>query len=194
MKNQLTFQSTVLTVISHNGQTYISASDLACALRYANVQSIANIYNRNQDEFTTDMSEVINSVTSGNLQTTQRIFSLRGCHLIAMFARTAVAKDFRKWVLDILDKEALQNSARIAPLDPNQIQLSKDKYIELLETQNQLLKQAMKPQQYKLRLSAEEKSHIFRLHQQGLSTGQIVQQSGRSESAVRAVIRENLGK
>ncbi|HGO5846866.1 TPA: helix-turn-helix domain-containing protein [Mannheimia haemolytica] len=52
----------------------------------------------------------------------------------------------------------------------------------------------MKPQQYKLRLSAEEKSHIFRLHQQGLSTGQIVQQSGRSESAVRSVIRENLGK
>ena len=158
------------------------------------MQSIANIYNRNQDEFTTDMSEVINSVTSGNLQTTQRIFSLRGCHLIAMFARTAVAKDFRKWVLDILDKEALQNSSKIAPLDPNQIQLSKDKYIELLETQNQLLKQAMKPQQYKLRLSAEEKSHIFRLHQQGLSTGQIVQQSWRSESAVRAVIRENLGK
>ncbi len=34
-----------------------------------------------------------------------RIFSLRGAHLIAMFARTPVAKEFRRWVLDILDRE-----------------------------------------------------------------------------------------
>ncbi|MGC6299240.1 hypothetical protein ACMXZB_12110, partial [Pasteurella multocida] len=36
------------------------------------------------------------------------IFSLRGCHLIAMFARTPIAKEFRKWVLDILDRETSQ--------------------------------------------------------------------------------------
>lgn len=34
-----------------------------------------------------------------------RIFSLRGAHLIAMFSRTALAKEFRRWVLDVLDKE-----------------------------------------------------------------------------------------
>ncbi|MDQ9668887.1 hypothetical protein RF033_15005, partial [Serratia marcescens] len=34
-----------------------------------------------------------------------RIFSLRGAHLIGMFARTKLAKEFRKWVLDILDQE-----------------------------------------------------------------------------------------
>ncbi len=33
------------------------------------------------------------------------IFSLRGARLIAMFSRTKVAKEFRKWVLDVLDKE-----------------------------------------------------------------------------------------
>ncbi len=33
------------------------------------------------------------------------IFSLRGAHLIAMFSRTAVAIEFRRWVLDVLDKE-----------------------------------------------------------------------------------------
>lgn len=37
-----------------------------------------------------------------------RIFNLRGCHLITFFARTPVAKEFRKWVLDVLDKEVLQ--------------------------------------------------------------------------------------
>lgn len=33
-----------------------------------------------------------------------RIFSLRGCHLLAMFARTPVAKAFRKWVLDVIEQ------------------------------------------------------------------------------------------
>jgi prophage antirepressor-like protein len=34
-----------------------------------------------------------------------RVFSLRGAHLIAMLARTPVAKAFRRWVLDVLEKE-----------------------------------------------------------------------------------------
>lgn len=29
-----------------------------------------------------------------------RIFSLRGAHLLAMFARTEIAKQFRKWILN----------------------------------------------------------------------------------------------
>lgn len=33
-----------------------------------------------------------------------RIFSLRGCHLLAMFARTPVAKAFRRWVLDVIER------------------------------------------------------------------------------------------
>jgi hypothetical protein len=32
-----------------------------------------------------------------------RIFSLRGAHLLGMFARTARAAEFRRWVLDILE-------------------------------------------------------------------------------------------
>lgn len=38
-----------------------------------------------------------------------RAFSLRGAHLVAMFARTPKAKEFRRWVLDILDREAVQS-------------------------------------------------------------------------------------
>lgn len=45
-----------------------------------------------------------------------RIFSLRGCHLVAMFARTPVAKAFRRWVLDVLDKlDAEQHAALSSP-------------------------------------------------------------------------------
>ena len=45
---------------------------------------------------------------NGNSEKETRIFSLRGCHLITFFARTPVAKEFRKWVLDVLEKEVLQ--------------------------------------------------------------------------------------
>lgn len=41
----------------------------------------------------------------GNSGKDVHVFSLRGAHLIAMFARTPIAKEFRKWVLDVLDKE-----------------------------------------------------------------------------------------
>jgi len=39
----------------------------------------------------------------GDLQSETRIYSPRGCHLIAMLARTERAKAFRRWVLDVLD-------------------------------------------------------------------------------------------
>ncbi|MDA5609404.1 Bro-N domain-containing protein, partial [Pasteurella multocida] len=110
--SKLTFQNTALATIQRNNQTYISASDLAKALQYADVRAISKIYNRNEDEFTPDMTSVVKLTTkgfgNGNSEKEVRIFSLRGAHLIAMFARTPIAKEFRKWVLDILDRETNQ--------------------------------------------------------------------------------------
>lgn len=56
------------------------------------------------------MTTVIKSVTvrkTGNIDMDVCIFSLRGAHLIAMFANTPIAKEFRKWVLDSLDSEVV---------------------------------------------------------------------------------------
>ncbi|MBH9740099.1 Bro-N domain-containing protein [Vibrio navarrensis] len=105
MTSALTFQNTHFDVIEQHNQLWLSASDIANALGYKSPKSISNIYARYSDEFSSGMSEVINLMTSGNYQKSVRIFSLRGAHLIAMFARTAIAKQFRKWVLDILDNE-----------------------------------------------------------------------------------------
>lgn len=85
-------------------QIWITSSELARALGYAREDSVSRIYDRNSDEFTPDMTQVIDNPHTVNL--TVRIFSLRGCHLITFFARTQVAKEFRKWVLDILEKES----------------------------------------------------------------------------------------
>ncbi|WP_257812297.1 P22AR C-terminal domain-containing protein [Aggregatibacter actinomycetemcomitans] len=104
----LTFQTTTLSVINQHNQTYFTSSELGKGLGYANpLQSVTNLYNSNADEFTAEMTALIDMPTAGGVQKV-RIFSLRGAHLIAMFARTKVAKAFRRWVLDILDREAQQ--------------------------------------------------------------------------------------
>lgn len=112
----LTFQNTTLSVINQNNQTFLTASDLGKALDYSDAdRSVRRLYTANADEFTAEMTALIEMPTAGGLQKV-RIFSLRGAHLIAMFARTKVAKDFRKWVLDILDREVLQKTKAIQPL------------------------------------------------------------------------------
>lgn len=105
----LTFQNTTLSVINQNNQTFLTASDLGKALDYSD-RSVRRLYTANADEFTTEMTALVEMQTAGGLQKV-RIFSLRGAHLIAMFARTKVAKDFRKWVLDVLDEEVKKSTA-----------------------------------------------------------------------------------
>ena len=103
MSTSLSFQSTQFDVIDHNGQPWLKASQIAEALGYKDSKSINRIYQRNADEFNNSMTVVVNLTPSKNLINETRIFSLRGCYLIAMFARTKVAKAFRVWVLDVLD-------------------------------------------------------------------------------------------
>jgi hypothetical protein len=73
------------------------------------------LFDRHADEFTASMTAVVKLPTAGGDQET-RIFSLRGCHLLAMLSRTKIAKTFRAWVLDILDKEVGQE-AKAADLE-----------------------------------------------------------------------------
>ena len=111
--NSLAFNATQFNPIQRNdGQIWITSSDLARALGYAREDSVSRIYDRKSDEFASDMTLTVKLTVkgfgNGNSEKETRIFSLRGCHLIAMFARTPVAKEFRKWVLDVLEKEVLQ--------------------------------------------------------------------------------------
>lgn len=112
----LHFNRVELVAVEHEGNPWIRSADLARALGYEKEKSITNLYNRNADEFTASMTCVIKLMTqtknTGDLGhqiddqgqlTETRIFSPRGCHLIAMLARTPVAKAFRRWILDILD-------------------------------------------------------------------------------------------
>lgn len=105
----LSFNGATLQPIAKDGQIWMTASDLAKALGYSRSDKVTQVYNRNADEFTDAMTLNLNlrvkGFGNGNSKKLVRVFSLRGCHLIAMFANTKIAKSFRKWVLDILDRE-----------------------------------------------------------------------------------------
>ena len=102
--NQLTFHSTTFSYMEMAGQIWLTAAEVGQALDYADDKAIHRIFNRHSDEFTTQMTGVVRATTPGGMQDV-RVFSLRGAHLIGMFARTTKAKEFRRWVLDVLDSQ-----------------------------------------------------------------------------------------
>ncbi|EKI7838939.1 Bro-N domain-containing protein [Salmonella enterica] len=119
-KSDLNFQGKALVPVSNITGTWLTSSDLANALQYSNSRAVTMIYNKYADEFTNGMTQVLTSSTSGNYRKKVRVFSLRGAHLIAMFARTPVAKEFRRWVLDILDREVEATSVENLPTEFHQ--------------------------------------------------------------------------
>ena len=111
MTASLCFNDFTFSPVTHQNSLWIRAVELARALGYSGEEMVSRLYRRNADEFTPDMTQLIEIVAEGQNGLPRklssgraRIFSLRGCHLLAMFARTPVAKAFRKWVLDVIER------------------------------------------------------------------------------------------
>lgn len=114
LESRLSFNNVNFSVIDKDNQIWLRGSQISKALDYRTTDAITKIYTRNKDEFTENMTQVIEIFETVNLTASRktkelrrkiRIFSLRGCHLLAMLASTPVAKSFRKWVLDILENQ-----------------------------------------------------------------------------------------
>lgn len=103
MSQTLCFNDVQFDVIQQNQVPWVRSPQIAEALGYGQANRINDLYTRHADEFTPAMTAVVTLPTEGGPQET-RIFSLRGCHLLAMFARTPVAKQFRRWVLDVIEQ------------------------------------------------------------------------------------------
>ena len=114
MQHSLTFGAHEVRTIKREGQFWLSSEEIGRALNYATPSiSITRLYNRVADEFTSTMTRIVKVMTAGGKQAV-RFFSLRGAHLLAMFARTDKAKAFRVWVMDILDREVAEMKAQSA--------------------------------------------------------------------------------
>lgn len=106
---RLAFHSTVFTPVVHEKQIWLTASELAKALQYKKTDAVSQLYTRNAAEFSEAMTTTLKLRVvrkTGDVDMIVRCFSLRGAHLVAMFADTPVAKEFRRWALDVMDKEA----------------------------------------------------------------------------------------
>lgn len=105
MKN-LNFEGKTLPLVEHNGRLWLRSADIARALGYSRTNRLGQIYIRHQAEFSPSMTSEIRclSLGYGRPPIETRLFSLRGAHLLGMFARTSVGVKFRRWVLDQLEQ------------------------------------------------------------------------------------------
>lgn len=122
----LSFHGTTFEVVDRNDQPWLFSRQIARALGYRDESAVARIYVRNSAEFTDKMTCTVKLTAQGGQQREVRIFSLRGAHLLAMFSRTPVAAEFRRWVLDLLDQEAAKPQTaefppEIPPVLPGEI-------------------------------------------------------------------------
>lgn len=107
----LSFQGFEFTVVKSGDQICITLGEIAKVLYgKGEAQSdtpfehrLKKLYRRHADEFTDSMTAVVKMQTAGGTQDV-RVFSLRGAHLLGMFARTEKAREFRRWVLDVVDE------------------------------------------------------------------------------------------
>lgn len=101
----LVFNDHRFLLTEKNGKTWLAAADIAAALGYSRGDKVSRIFDRHSREFTSSMTMVFQAPSLGHSlpPSNIRLFSLRGAHLIGMFARTAKGEEFRRWVLDHLD-------------------------------------------------------------------------------------------
>lgn len=111
-----------IKITNHNGKQWFAATDISKALGYKRSDIISKLYRNNADEFSEGMVENTEVVVLGNLKKTVRLFSFRGAHLIAMFAKTDTAKQFRKWVLDLIEREAAMQQPALPHQDMTEAQ------------------------------------------------------------------------
>lgn len=107
---------------------------------------------------------------------------------LCMLERSELGQQARRYFIR-MEKEAIaaRNALPAPSVNENEVSLSKDRYIELLETENNLLRQnkgQLAHPRKGQRLEESEKAEIRRLHAQGLSKAAIARQIKRSETAV----------
>lgn len=139
------FQDVELHPVERSGNLWFSSSDLAKALGYKKTDAVTQIYSRYSDEFAANMSTTLRERVvrkTGSVEMVVRFFSLRGAHLVAMFASTPKAKDFRRWALDILDREVQDSPIAKQFSDEELVSLC---YLQLWMEKSQRVSQQLYP-------------------------------------------------
>ena len=111
----LTFENTEFDVVDIHNVPWLRLPQIGVALGYENPYKLQQLHARNADEFTDEMTQVLELPTAGGVQPV-RVFSPRGCYLLGMLARTEKAKAFRQWVLDVLEGRTVARQSKPATI------------------------------------------------------------------------------
>lgn len=145
-KSDYNFQGFAFNPVTEGGAIWFTSTELAKALGYKKTDDISQIYARNADEFSESMSLTLNMKVNGINNSLRnksvRVYSLRGAHLVAMFASTPKAKDFRRWALDILDREVQDSPIAKQFSDEELVSLC---YLQLWMEKSQRVSQQLYP-------------------------------------------------
>jgi predicted transcriptional regulator len=153
------FLGTPVSILDHAGRRWLTARDVGRCLGYEDPsRKVIHLYQRHADEFGPDDTGVLNLSTPGGTQNT-RIFSHTGCILLAMFANTARAKDFRAWAKRVLAGDSLPAPAEAVNAWGRRVKVNRT-----------IERQAME------------------LYVAGLETGSIARHLGISKSAVKKML------
>lgn len=119
MHTSLTFKDQAITTYDNSdSKIWFTAEQLSKLLGYSDIKQVNKIFQRHKDEFTDSMSTLTKVTVSNKNNELEcvrlRLFSPRGAHLIGMVSRTKIAKELRRWLLDLVEKET---GVQIAPLD-----------------------------------------------------------------------------
>lgn len=90
------FEEKEIELVTIDGVPMMTLSQIVTALD-ASPNQATQLYNRHADEFTPEMTRLIQRG-----RTRVRVFNREGAWLIGMFARTPKAAAFRKWVITAL--------------------------------------------------------------------------------------------
>lgn len=161
MTNLIKFQNNELEVIDINGTPYLRGRQIGDTLQLAKgYRSVQKIFQRHRNEFTPDMMLSIELPTNGGKQLTN-VFSARGAALIAMYAQTPVAAQFRAFILDVLEgKQSTKAQAK-------QMNALREELLRL----------------------CPEWAKILRCHQAGLSGREIGKVVGKSRTTVNMALQ-----
>ena len=86
----VSFADQDLSIINHDGRPWLTAANLALALNFEDTSAVTRIFQCHASEFTDEMTSTVDLTVdrgAGHMRKQVRIFSPRGCHLVARFAR-----------------------------------------------------------------------------------------------------------
>ncbi|ERS04811.1 hypothetical protein Q673_06235 [Marinobacter sp. EN3] len=188
------FNGSSLSVITLQNDAWFTAHDIGRALGYERSNDqVQKIFRRHREELEqySITAKLAENLDGGR---PSRLFNEEGVMIITMLSRQPKAAEFRRWAVQVLKayRHGLLAPALPEPVepDPNQMTISKDDYIALLEERCELLKARAESRPRRRALSSDERQSILRLARQGHGPTEIARRVGRTKGTVVTAIRQ----